>query len=266
MMQFIVVLAVAGLLYNNYERIKPYIPERIRAPLERFGKDVNQTVIHIHTLVLVLTMVYMIPGLDWIGFTFQYWFYYAALWTAFAGSCVTISANNGPPPIREGWGKCKEYLGKLSTGVEFQWLFYVLIFFSADPFFLVLLVPARRSFTALTKHIVKFVPHVPQLQAYKTTIDELVAKEPEVLLAATIAEVLLGWYLILGIFLFENKQFLVVLLYWQFLRMRYHAPRSKAVHEKAWGVIGEKVDPVVSKVPPVEKAVDMVKTYFKKPM
>lgn len=96
---------------------------------------------------------------------------------------------------------------------------------------------------------------------FAATWDKLKARESDVLHYATLAEVLLGIWLVISLLL-PTRQILACMLYWNFLRTRYQVTRSKAAHTKAWAQLGEMIAPVTNAIPILNKPIDMAKGWF----
>merc|ERR1712194_114757 len=141
------------------------------------------------------TFVYALP-LNLLGYYFNTIFYYISLGIMALGSLVTICSNYGKPPIAEGMEKIKQWLATVQNTLEFPWLFYAFIFLSAEPFLLVLLIPARRSVSAWTKYFSKNMARFPQVQQYKPIMDQLEAQDEHAQRVAGLAEIGLGFFLV----------------------------------------------------------------------
>merc|ERR1712079_789728 len=91
------------------------------------------------------------------------------------------------------------------------------------------------------------------------------AQEEDIMKFATVAEIFTGFWLIIML-ITPERQLITCFLYWNFLRMRYHTPRTRKNQDQAWGYVKEKTDPIVTKIPGANKVVDLAKGYFLKPM
>ncbi|CAD7969113.1 unnamed protein product [Amoebophrya sp. A25] len=264
-MQWLIAPLAVYLVVTKWAMIKAYLPAKVTAPIDRMTASPQSFVVQCHSFALLSAIVYVIP-FDLLGFQIQAYFYSAAMWCSLAASCITIVSNYGSPPVREGWEKCKVYLGTVVPATEFHWLFYATIFITFPPCLPVLAIPARRSLWAILKFAGKNMQAVPQLAQLKPQYDQLMAKEAEVMLYSAVAEVALGFYLILMLIFPETRSIMIVFVYWTFLRMRYQNPKSQKQQQAAWELVGQRVEPVLEKVPPLRKAVDYAKVYFQKPV
>eukprot|EP00392_Amoebophrya_sp_AT5.2_P017589 g17971.t1 len=268
MMQMLILAGLAYLLVTKWPLVKGYLPASVSGRLDGVlgglsggaAMDPRTLVPKLHQFVVLCTMLYVlllpIELVTGFGWGLYAWLYLAAMWISMASSLVTMY-------LREGWEKCKMYIAQVIPSIEFHWLFYTLVFFNGPQYVLALIIPARRSFWNILKTQGAVILSHPQFAAYKPQYELLMSQEKQVLLYFTLVEIALGFYLIAGLVVFEEKPFLSVVLFWQFLRMRYQAPRNRAMQDQAWGLVGEKVDPVVGKVPPLAKGLDWCKTKFK---
>lgn len=223
-------------------------------------------------------------GDSYLGFLLRYLagffgiFYSVALATGICASLVTIIANNGPPPAKEGWEKIKIYLATVQQSLEFAWLFYGFIFLSADPMVLILLIPARRSLSAVLKFSKKKLeefskmpatagnPYVKQILAMKPQLDALEQKDEQLQAYAALGELVLGFMLLMKIAVIGMGGVFTALLYWQLLRMKFHHPKMRAKQIAAWKVVGERANPLLEKAPPVQAIVQKGIDYYCKPL
>lgn len=265
MLPLVLPAVIAYFAINRWEMIKPYMPSKMVAFFDQLRRSPQMLVMQFQTMVLMFTAAYMIP-LDYIGLPIQGYFYSGAIFMALFASFTTVVSNYGVPPVKtEGWEGCKKWLGILSASTEFHWLFYSFMFLSATPFILVLLIPARRAMWTVMKFASKNFAGHPQFLAIKSKWDQIEAQEGHILKMASVGEIVLGFYLVIML-LTPARQILTVFMYYQFLKMRYHTPRTQKTAAEAWNYIGEKTNPYVEKLPPLQKAIDMAKSYFLAPM
>eukprot|EP00850_Spirogloea_muscicola_P011446 SM000071S21070 [mRNA] locus=s71:198264:200543:+ [translate_table: standard] len=75
----------------------------------------------------------------------------------------------------------------------------------------------------------------------------------------------LGFLLIFLLFT-PNRNFLQVVLYWQLLRLQYHAPSTAARQRQAWQVVGQQVEPLLHRfIPAVLPLLARAKAWFTTP-
>eukprot|EP00439_Symbiodinium_sp_Y106_P038465 s934_g4.t1 len=98
-------------------------------------------------------------------------------------------------------------------------------------------------------------------KAFAGTWAKLKEREVEILHNSTLAEIVLGFWLIVSLFL-PSRQFLICIMYWNFLRQRYQVPRSHEAHLKAWRQINAKAAPLLQAAPFLNKPLDMAKGWF----
>jgi len=224
------------------------------------------------TIVLFASILYIVP-LDYIpfigSFGLQGWCYTVAMWMAMLCSGLTIVTNYNWPPVSQGWQACQPYLAQVSQSTEFHFFFYSIIWLNAPPFFAVLLVPGRRALWSVMMFAAKageMGGFGPQWEQIKPRWEMIKANEKEILVYSSMVEISLGFYLVAMLIIEQDiSRLMSLFIYWSFLRIRFHAPRSKAMHEAAWLRIDAKAAPITA-LPGVSKVVELGKAQFNKPM
>mmetsp|Transcript_10769 Transcript_10769/g.31817 ORF Transcript_10769/g.31817 Transcript_10769/m.31817 type:complete len:266 (-) Transcript_10769:218-1015(-) len=196
--------------------------------------------------------------------------YLISMWSTIVTSLLTIRANYGPPPTPQklGIAEIKAFMPTLQpwlqgamTGPDFPFLFFCLIFVTAYPSIPALLILGRRSLWSVCTYCAKNTPERRLWKAFSGTWDRLKAKEKEVLAYAAMAEILLAIWMTASLLL-PTRQLMATFLYWNYLRTRYQVPRSHPLHLQAWTQLGQHVQPVLTKVPLLNKPLDMAKGWF----
>ncbi|CAE7448520.1 unnamed protein product, partial [Symbiodinium pilosum] len=254
--------------------------------------DPQKTAFRGHLLTLVLGLVYILP-LEFVGLrAVKRPVYLSSLWCNILTLLWTLKSNYGTPPMpavgnvvsnfrQHGQAAIQmmiqplvPWLTKAMNGADFHWLFFVLIWMAAYPTVWVILIIGRRSLWSVGTYCTKNLPENRIWKAFAGTWGKLKEREAEeefesagfpllqqVLQASTVAEIVLGFWIIVSL-LFPWRQFLIVILYWNFLRQRYQAPRSHEAHLKAWRQLGVKVAPLLQAAPFLNKPIDMAKGWF----
>jgi hypothetical protein len=251
-------------------RLLPFLPSLPPQKIVFYG----------HFSALAASLIYILPvELFGLG-ALKRVAYLASLWFNVLTSLWTIKSNYGAPPIPQIGGlslttikqsataalqTMAPWLQKAMMGVDFNFLFLALIFLTAYPSVWVLVILGRRSLWSVCKYAESNMQESRLWLLFKTTWDKLKAKEAEVLHYSTMAEILLGFWLVVNIFL-PSRQILTCILYWNFLKTRYQVPRSHPLHAKAWLQIRQQVDPVLKKVPLLERPIDIAKGWFQPQM
>lgn len=240
----------------------PYLPSMSPQKMTFYG----------HLATLVLACAYVIPlelaGLGGVKrplFTF-------CMWVTILTSMQTIKANYGLPALPEGMSlssikdamntKVQPWLQQAMTGPDFPFLFFALIFMTAAPSIAPLVILARRSLWSVCTYSSKSMPENRLWLKFKPTWEgKLKPREAEILLFSATAEIVLGLFLAVSLAL-PSRQFLVTLLYWNYLTTRYRVPRSQKFHGPAWRQLGQRVEPVLSKLPFLRAPINMAKKFF----
>ena len=172
----------------------------------------------------------------------------------------------------------KEKFASCMTGAEFPFLFLPLMFMSAYatesfggsvfPFavgdYLVALILVRRAVWFVGNHGSK---NWTSTKAWNTVgaplWQRLKLNEASILHLSVLAEIFIGFWLIL-LLITPARQLINTFVYWNYLRMKYLAPRSKPGHSTAWLAIDRATMSIRSKVPFAEKPIEYVKNWFNK--
>eukprot|EP00442_Polarella_glacialis_P011489 CAMPEP_0115138644 /NCGR_PEP_ID=MMETSP0227-20121206/57793_1 /TAXON_ID=89957 /ORGANISM="Polarella glacialis, Strain CCMP 1383" /LENGTH=260 /DNA_ID=CAMNT_0002546311 /DNA_START=103 /DNA_END=885 /DNA_ORIENTATION=+ len=229
-----------------------------------------------HLMTLVFATIYIIP-FEFLGLgVLKRPAYLASLWTNLLTMLWTIKSNYGAPPMPQISGysmtalkqsfqssamTLAPWLQKAMNGVDFHFVFFVLIFISAYPSVWALCILGRRSLWSVCSYCSKNTPESRLWKLCAGSWDKLKAREAEVLHYSVLGEILLGMWLVVSIAL-PSRQFLTTILYWNFLKTRYQVPRSHELHLKVWQQLGAQVDPVFKKVPILQKPLDLAKGWF----
>jgi len=235
---------------------------------------------YLHGVLLIAGVLYVIP-FEFVGLGFlKRPSYLASMWATTLGCILTLKGNYGSPPFPDNISfsggiagikqslasfsmQLQPWLQKAMMSVDFHFLFFSLIFLAATPSVWVLLILGRRSLWSVCTVCAKEHPENRLWLMFAPTWAKLQAQNPKVLEYSALAEVLLGLWLTVAIFL-PMRQILTCVLYWNYLRMRYQVPRSHEVHKKAWEQLEGRVAPLFKMVPLLNKPLDMAKGWFTK--
>lgn len=241
----------------------------------------QKTALYGHISMLVGALLYILP-VELLGLgTLKRPAYLLSLWSAACTMMWSIYANYGAPPMPQAsislsnWRQSLQtvamtlqpWLQKAMNGLDFHFLFFVLIFLPAYPSVVALLILARRSLWSVGTQCSKEPPSNRLWTAFSPTWTKLKALEPEVLNYSVMAEILLGFWLAVSLLL-PSRQILTCLLYWNFLKTRYNMPRSRELHTQAWAKIATTANPVLKhllKVSLLQKGLDAAKGWFAPP-
>jgi hypothetical protein len=263
-------LAIAGGLYFGRNHIA-----RVLGPyLESL--DPERTVYNGHVMTLVSCFLFTLP-IEFAGLgQVKILAYKMCLWSCVMTAVLKIKFNNGAPPmpsgpmslsnIRESATQAAQtvapWLQKVMMGgVDFHFLFLAVIFLNAYPALPVALILGRRSLWTVCTYCQKNSPDQFLFKRFAPTWTKLNAKTEEVMIYASLAEILLGVWLAVSMFL-PSRQIVTTILYWHFLKTRYQVPRSQKYQIQAWRSLDQQVAPVFNKVPILRKPVDLVKGWF----
>lgn len=242
------------------QRLGPYLP----------SIPMTMVIFFCNIVSLAGAAVFILP-LEFLGLgVVKRMGYLACMWAQVSVSLLSLKENYPPPPIpsnlsfsnmKESMQQLAPYIQPVIHSPDLHFLFLALIFLTASPNHAALIILGRRSFWSVCKKCKKensqhriwlmVAPHWAQLEG----------REKELLVTFALLEILLGLWLAISLAL-PWRQILTCVLYWQFLKLRYQVPRSREYHGKAWQQLGLKVQPITSRVPILNKPIDMAKAWF----
>jgi len=249
----------------------PYIPAISPQKISYLG----------HLITLSTACIYVLP-LEFVGLgAFKKTAYMVSMWSATCTMMLNIKANYPLPDMPDTAGlsltnmaamkawmtttlesAVKPWLQKAMMGVDFHFLFFSLIFLTASPSIAPLAILARRSLWTVCSYCSKNSPDGFVWSKFAPIWEaKLKPKEKEVQLYSALAEIVLGIYLAVSVFL-PSRQLIATILYWNYLTMRFRLPRSREYHLQAWSQLGQRIDPLLKMAPFLNKPLDMAKTYF----
>lgn len=227
------------------------------------------------TFVVVLNTTCVISGIIYMV-TLNHATRFAAMASSICASVLVIITNYGLPKISRASIRqpLQEYLGKCMSGAEFSFLFFSLMFLNDTTSqvlgvfplgacdFVSLILVVRRSLWFLGSHgSTSWRENPVWLRFFGPLWARLNNHTPFILEFTSLTEVLMGFWLILLV-LTPARQLLVCFVYWNFLRIRYLAPRSRASHVAAWSKVNAKTQPLRQSLPLLEKPVGFVQRWF----
>jgi len=228
-----------------------------------------------HAITLAAGLLYLLP-VELVGLgVVKRIAYLTCLWSTIVTCGMTIKANYGMPPmpqtmsmaaIKQMMGTTLQpWLAKAIHSVEFNFLFFALIFVTANPSIIALAILGRRSLWSVCTYCTKNEAAGGRLWLrFKPTWEKLQAKNTEVLHYSAMAEIMLGFWLTASLAL-PTRQILTCFLYWNYLKTRFQGERSGKQHLQAWMQLGQQIEPLFKVAPFLRKPIDMAKGWFQPP-
>lgn len=259
-------IAVAGAFFFRGQIAKflaPLLPDMDHQKVAFYG----------HAVTLAGGIAYIIP-VELVGLgMLKRPCYIASMWATVLSSIFLIKGNYGGPDIpqdisfsnwKEKMVQVQPWLMKVMSSVDFHFLFFGLIFLAAYPSVWVLLILGRRSLWTLCTKMKKESPDNPLWKRFAPYWDTLLAKQTQVLEYSALAEVMLGIWLTVSLFL-PMRQIVTCILYWHYLKIRYQAERSRPQQQKAWSMLEQQAQPVLKMLPILHKPLGWAKDWFRPP-
>jgi hypothetical protein len=246
---------------------------------KRFGSTsaatTDKSLFNPKTLIVVLNGGSVCAGLVYL-LTINSVARFLCIVSAILASIFVIYANYGLPNVSRNAIRqpMREYFSKCMSGAEFPFLFFALMFtndittqqLGLIPFgladYLSALLVIRRSVWFLGSHGTAawrgiavwdrfFQPIWTRLSANSTSIIEL----------SGLVEILLGFWMIVLV-LTPARQLMTTFVYWNFLRIRFMAPRSRATHVAAWAKLDARTRNLQQSVPVLARPIAFMKNWF----
>lgn len=232
-----------------------------------------------HCITLVASCLYVLP-IELAGFGAQKrMFYTLSMWSCIMTAMFTIKVNYGVPDMPQGLGfsmaaikqamasQVQPWLQRvMMNSKDFSWLFFSLIFLTAYPSVVPLVLLARRSLWSVCVYCSKPDNNMTDNFFWRRLQPiwegKLKPNTEKVSEYSAQGEIALGFFLVVSMFL-PTRQMLLTLLYWNYLTTRYKIPATPHYHEKAWKAIGEKAEPVLKMAPFLNPLIEKAKGFFK---
>ncbi len=262
-------LIFIGLAFIAYRFYKArYAPAGPNAAPSKSLVDPNVVAIVLNTVTTICGIIYLV--------TLNSGFRVFAVGAAAISSVFVVVMNYGLPQVSRQAIRVplQEWFGRCLSGAEFPFLFFALMFIHdyasqvgwafglAD--YVAVLILVRRSVWFLGTHASKSsaVSNSRPWQMLGNPLwTFLKLKEPKVLEISTLAEVLIGFWLVLLV-LTPARQLLNTFVYWTFLRVKYMAPRSRPGHLAAWQKIDARTKHIRVRIPAIERLVQFAVQWF----
>uniref|UniRef100_A0A7S1AJ29 Uncharacterized protein n=1 Tax=Noctiluca scintillans TaxID=2966 RepID=A0A7S1AJ29_NOCSC len=262
-------LAIVAALYFGRgfigKKLAPYVS----------GVSPQTLVVCGHSVSLACGLLFVLP-VELLGLApAKRFMFFMCLANSGMASAVSVTRVYGWPPVpsdmsfsalRSGaaFTQLAPYIQRVMMGPDFQSLFYSLIFIAAPPSLLVLPVLLRRSLWCLCIHCTSTNSENRLWLRFQPTWKKLRAPtvEAEVLQYNALAEILLGFWFVVNLFL-PTRQIITLVLYWNYLKIRYQFEKTdKPFHSKAWQRLGAKVEPLLCMLPFLRTPLEWLKSWF----
>jgi len=240
---------------------------------------------HYLNLALLFSAVAYILPIQLLGLgDIKRWLYIASMWCAVLSCGATLKTNYGAywPDLSGVSFSIRNYKETLSTvgmkmqpflqqamqSADFHSLFFSLIFLTSAPSIVVVFCVARRALWIVCTNCSKAETPNRLFSLFQPTWKKLLDKKDDVMLYESLAQVVYGLWLLVGL-ITPFRQIVTCVLFWHYLKMRFNVPTAMEQkankppqHRKAWAVVAEKTKPVFDSLPILNKGVDFVKNWF----
>ena len=196
--------------------------------------------------------------------------------SAILASVLVIYANYGIPKVSRSAIRqpMQEYFSRCMSGAEFPFLFFALMFtndaatqnLGLVPFgladYVSTLLVIRRSVWFLGSHGNSAWKGISVWDRFFQPIwNHLNARTSSIIQLSSVVEIIIGFWMIILI-LTPARQLMTCFVYWNFLRIRYLAPRSRPAHVAAWNRLDEKTRPIQISIPLLARPIAFMKNWF----
>ena len=233
------------------------VPALITGYLYKTGK---LSAIPAQNVVLTLHFATVIGSMAFLGSLGSNIIRFYVFLAALLSSVVALLANYGVP----GRTTYQAWLAQAAHGADFPFFMLTSIVLSAQSLglgdVLAVAVVMRRALWALGVAVEKRRDAGALVRRVQEVWMAVRRKEGVILNVMSLFEIFIGFYLV-GMLLTPSRQIFTVFVYWNFLRLRFNAPRSRPLHAGAWAIIERWAEPIV-KIQIVGKGVDKVKSWF----
>lgn len=228
------------------------------------------------TIPVILNSICVIAGLIYLV-SFNPSGRFFCVVSAIVSSIYIIYTNYGLPKVSRAAIKVplQEYVAQCLTGAEFPFLFFAMMFTNdyayqvgggIIPFgiadYLGILLILRRSLWFIGSHGSRAWVSNPVWGRYGNLAWALLkSRETAVMSFVNIAEIFIGLWMTLLV-ITPARQILNTFVYWNLLRIKYMAPRSRGSHIAAWSWFDAKTKGVRSAVPLLDKPVQIGVKWF----
>lgn len=169
----------------------------------------------LHGFFILNVILYLLP----FSLEFSYTSFYRCLKIALLTSLIHLYKRYGKPQLN------MDYATKIISDDEGQYMFLSILLYTTCtlPTFTFLIPYTIRSTLFVCKYLHQQIQlRWPRLSAqYSPKLQAIISREDELIRQGAILEVLAGILLIINAIFTSNKQFTLVLVYWQYLKLRY---------------------------------------------
>lgn len=176
-------------------------------------------------------------------------------------SVVKMVVYHGRPKLRP-FAELKLWLQSVLSTTDTQYGFMALLFIRS--------VPTRLIFVPSTilalYHVSSYLNTIFGTSRWwvkygQSRYQKLAQNQNSALLLNAVSEI--GVAMIMSVQLIKSfRSVLTVVLYWQWLRLRYHSPDASWYHRQAWANVGQRLNPILDMVPFLKGPLGYAKQWF----
>eukprot|EP00210_Caulerpa_lentillifera_P002155 g2069.t1 len=238
------------------------IPEAQGTNAGQSGAPVRQTISHtaasslivLHFGILVLGLWSLLP-------LSPFWTQSYFLQLIILSSVVKMVVYHGRPKLRP-LTELKNWLQRAMATTDSQYGFMALLFVRSVPTRLIFVPSTVLALYHVSSYLnTTFRGHRFWIRYGKNTHEKLARNQNMALLLNAVSEIGVGALMVLQLFK-SVRSILTVVLYWQWLRLRYHSPDAAWYHRQAWANIGRKLNPLFNMIPILKVPINYAKQWF----
>ena len=227
------------------------------------------------TVAVALNTLCVLSGLAYLV-TFNSTARFFCAISTIMSSVYVVVTNYGLPNVSRAAIRqpLQEWFARCMSGAEFPFLFFSLAFMSDNasqfggviPFgiadYASILLIVRRSVWFLGTHGAKAWASNRLWSRFGARVwTALKIKEGRIMELVNLTEIMIGFWLIVLV-ITPARQLMNVFVYWNYLRIRYMAPRSRPGHVMAWQKLDAKTKSIRASIPILDKPVGFLIRWF----
>lgn len=158
--------------------------------------------------------------------------------------------------------KIQTWLVPVTASTDFQYALISTVFLTAKPIILIMFPIVTLSVYHIFAYLSKNFGRTSLWLKYGAGANEWLATRQQPVLLYNAAAEIGGGFLVIASLLAPPRSFILVFIYFQFLRMRFWSPDASTYHRMVWSQIDEKVGRYLDMVPALRIPIGYIQRWF----